>query len=137
MPCTTASTEDTPILLARQLLVSSVIENAICKGFTGITETPKTPTRAISTSPTCTWLRWTRPEIPSANQEDQEPNCVAMDPPKPLLRSKCQTSERLKKTNHKVNEKKTGKRKARTSSHRRSPEIGNTKNTLKLRVTAD
>ena len=31
------------------------------------------------------------------------------------------------KTNHKVNEKKTGKRKARTSSHRRSPEIGKTK----------
>ena len=41
------------------------------------------------------------------------------------------------KTNHKVNEKKTGKRKASTSSHRRSSEIGNTKNTLKLRVTAD
>ena len=36
---TTASTKDTPISFVRQLLVSSVIKNAICKGFAGITET--------------------------------------------------------------------------------------------------
>ena len=137
MPCTTASTEDTPILLARQLLVSSVIKKRNMQRFhRNNRDARDAHTRHLN-----------QPDLYLVTvDETRDPICKSRRSGTKLRSdgsSKTATSFQMpdirtsEKTNHKVNEKKTGKRKARTSSHRRSPEIGNTKNTLKLRVTAD
>ena len=125
MPYTTASTEDTPILLARQLLVSSVIKN-MQRFRRNNRDAKDVHARHLN-----------QPDLYLVTvDEARDPICKSRRSGTKLRSdgsSKTATSFQMpdirtsEKTNHKVNEKKTGKRKARTSSHRRSPEIGNTK----------
>ena len=114
MPYTKAFTEDTPILLARQLLASSVIKNAICKGFAGITETP------IFEDAHARHLN--QPDLYLVTVDEAPDHICKLRRSGTKLRSDgssktatlfqmpdIRTSE---KTNHKVNEKKKGKEKS-------------------------
>ena len=110
MPYTTATTEDKPdVLFATQMLVSSVIKSAMCKGFAGMTGTPVLGDAHAH--------HLNKPDLHLAKVDGAlDPNCKSRRSGTKLPRDgssksaghsksrKCRTSE---KTNHKVNEKKT------------------------------
>ena len=109
MPYTTATTEDKPVLFATQMLVSSVIKSAMCKGFAGMTGTPVFGDAHA--------YHLNKPDLYLAKVDGAlDPNCKSRRSGTKLPSdgsSKSAASLQIpemrtsEKTNHKVNEKKT------------------------------